>query len=81
MADPEPTPPRVALSPYCVHLSSKKLLLGHRLPMRDEDVLDASNHCWCRVTQKVIGPDKQPVVPADCQSGRACYVSPFSGAR
>lgn len=78
MADTNPTPAPITLSPYCMHLSSKKLMFSSTLPMRDEDVLDASNHCWCRVTQKVIGPDQQPVLPADCQRGRGCYVSPFT---
>ncbi|MEZ5977789.1 MAG: hypothetical protein R3F34_06180 [Planctomycetota bacterium] len=66
------------LSPYCAHLASKKLAFSQRLPMREEDVLDASNHCWCRVTQKVIGPDKSTVRPSDCVRGRSCYVSPFA---
>ena len=71
----ERTKPRV--SPFCSSLSSKKILLSGSLPMTVEDVLDASNHCWCEQTQQVLGPDREPVSPEDCRKGRACFRSPF----
>jgi hypothetical protein len=40
-----------------------------------EQYLDASNHCWCRETQQVVGPDSGRVHPSRCVPGRTCYNS------
>ncbi|HEY6122264.1 MAG TPA: hypothetical protein VIV66_20070 [Pyrinomonadaceae bacterium] len=40
-----------------------------------EQYIDASNHCWCRETQEVIGPDNKRVDPDNCVPGRGCYSS------
>jgi hypothetical protein len=45
------------------------------LATEPEQYLDASNHCWCRETQQVIGPDSGRVLPSRCVPGRACYSS------
>ncbi len=29
--------------------------------------------CWCVDTQKVVGPDGQPVTAETCDPGRSCY--------
>ncbi len=70
---------RLRLSPFCAHLSSKKILTSTGLPMTDADVLDASNWCWCRETGHQLGPDRAFVHPEDCRAGRACFVSRFRG--
>jgi len=60
-------------SPFCARLRTKKyyFLAG---PARTEDeLLDASNDCWCKTTQQRVGPDGQLVDPEDCQAGRACF--------
>lgn len=69
--------PRATVSPYCVRLGSKKLMLSHRPPMADEDVLDASQHCWCEATFQTVGPDGCAAHPEDCRKGRPCFESPL----
>jgi hypothetical protein len=44
-----------------------------------DQYLDSSNHCWCRETQEVIGPDNQRVHPEKCNPGRSCYSSAVKG--
>jgi hypothetical protein len=63
------------LSPFCVHLQSKKLFFADGPPQVIDDVLDASRHSWCRKTMQVLGPDGEIVDPRDCQSGRSCFQS------
>ena len=64
-------------SPFCASLRSKKFFMRDALPMEASDYLDASNHCWCRMTQQVIGPDGGIVNPDVCVNGRACFSSAF----
>ena len=64
-------------SPICASLRSKKFFMRDALPMEASDYLDASNHCWCRMTQQVIGPDGGIVNPDVCVNGRACFSSAF----
>ena len=82
---PEPSPLRrstapesrsdLALSPFCVHLQSKRLFFSSGPPMEIGDVLDASRHCWCRQTMQALGPDGEVVDPRDCQASRSCFES------
>ncbi len=69
---------RPTVSPFCQHLSSKKLMIAEDPPMVDRDVLDASQHCWCGVTYKVLGPDGSQCHPEDCRKGRDCFESPLA---
>jgi hypothetical protein len=62
-------------SPFCGSLRSKKFFLLDRIPTEANQYLDASNHCWCRETQQVVGPDGGRVNPNRCAPGRACYKS------
>lgn len=65
--------PLAPISPYCARLRSKKYyMLGHP-PLRAEDLLDGSRHCWCQRTQQAVGPDADLVAPETCQSSRTCY--------
>ncbi len=73
----EAQPFRPRLSPYCADLASKKLLLAGAAPMTPRDVLDLSNHCWCRRTQQVLGPDRFEVGPEECVAGRDCFRSRY----
>lgn len=66
------------VSPYCVHLSSKKLMIADAPPMTTRDVLDASQHCWCARTMQVLGPDRMQCHPEDCTKGRDCFESPLA---
>jgi hypothetical protein len=67
----------VPQSAFCSSLRSKKFFILDTLPAEASDYLDASNHCWCRETQQVIGPDGDSVRPESCVAGRACYSSAF----
>jgi hypothetical protein len=69
----------IQISPFCAHLCSKKLLFQQHPPRREEDLLDASCHTWCGLTQEALGPDQQPTDPDDCRAGRACFKS-YSGS-
>ena len=64
-------------SPFCGSLRSKKFFMRDILPTEASDYLDASNHCWCRMTQQVIGPDDGIVNPDACVNGRPCFSSAF----
>jgi len=65
----------VIQSPFCGSLRSKKFFMLDTLASEAEQYLDASNHCWCRETQQVIGPDNGRVQPNRCVPGRVCYSS------
>ena len=67
----------VPQSTFCSALRSKKFFMIDALPTEASQYLDASNHCWCRVTQQVIGPDGGSVHPESCVAGRDCYTSAF----
>ena len=67
----------VPQSAFCSSLRSKKFFLIDELPTESSQYLDSSNHCWCRMTQQVIGPDGGTVQPDSCVAGRECYRSAF----
>jgi hypothetical protein len=63
------------LTMFCGALRSKKFFMRDTLATDASDYLDASNHCWCRLTQQVVGPDGERVHPSRCKPGRSCYTS------
>ena len=65
----------VVQSPFCAALRSKKYFRLTGLASEVDDYLDGSNHCWCRVTQQVAGPDGGKARPERCRPGRECYQS------
>ena len=65
----------VMQSPFCASLRSKKFFMLDGLATDAQQYIDASNHCWCRETQKVMGPDGGRVHPNRCVPSRACYSS------
>ena len=71
----ELSPSTVIQSPFCGSLRSKKFFMLDSLATEAEQYLDASNHCWCRETQQVVGPDSDRVSPNRCVPGRTCYSS------
>lgn len=77
------TPPKLNVlnTPFCGELRSKKFYTIGKLPMKEEDYLDDSNHCWCYHTQTPIGPDGNTVMPESCVPGRSCYVSALADPR
>jgi hypothetical protein len=62
-------------SPFCGSLRSKKFFMMDGLATEAAQYLDSSNHCWCRITQQVVGPDGGRVQPNRCVPGRSCYSS------
>ena len=73
---PETTlPASLSISPFCSHLWSKKASFLDHPPLAEEDILDASRHCWCRKTMQVLGPDRELAQPLDCRQGRSCFES------
>ncbi len=62
-------------SPFCEKLRSKKYYFLDTIPMSDDDISDASNHCWCGQTKQAVGPDGDLVMPEDCTPSRSCYLS------
>ena len=65
----------VVNSPFCGSLRSKKFFMMDGLATEAAQYIDSSNHCWCRETQQVIGPDGGRVRPERCVPGRSCYIS------
>ena len=65
----------VVETPFCGSLRSKKFFMMDVLATEADQYLDSSNHCWCRETQQVIGPDGGRVQPHRCVPGRSCYSS------
>ena len=62
-------------SAFCGSLRSKKFFMLDGLATEESHYLDASNHCWCRETHGVIGPDGGRARPSGCVPGRSCYTS------
>jgi hypothetical protein len=67
----ERTPP----TPFCRELRSKRFFTTEGVPTEASQYLDGSDHCWCFVTQRPIGPDNGRVYPDRCVPGRSCYRS------
>jgi len=70
-------PASAPASPFCRELRSKKFYTLTSIPLEADDLLDASRHCWCNITQQPAGPDGNFVQPKKCTPGRSCYKSAF----
>lgn len=68
-------------TPFCGSLRSKKFFMMDALATEAAQYLDSSNHCWCRETQQVVGPDGSRVQPHRCVPGRSCYSSALESFR
>lgn len=68
----------VLQSPLCRELRSKKYFYLESLPLSGKDILGPDNHCWCRRTMQVVGPDGDKVRPEGCAPSRECYQSQFA---
>jgi hypothetical protein len=66
-------------SAFCGSLRSKKFFMLDGLANEASQYLDASNHCWCRETHLVFGPDGGRARPERCVPGRSCYSSALGG--
>ena len=79
VAGPELKTTAAVRSLFCGALRSKKFFMVDGIATDASQYLDASNHCWCRETQQVIGPDGGRVDPNRCVPGRVCYSSALDG--
>lgn len=79
MTDEANTEATIIQSSFCDSLRSKKFFMLDALATSADQYLDSTNHCWCRETQEVIGPDNKRVHPESCTPGRACYSSAVKG--
>ena len=68
------------ISPFCRNLRTKKYYSLPRPPRTEEELLEASGHCWCRVTGHAAGEDGEVACPEDCVAGRPCFV-PYGAPR
>lgn len=66
-------PVKLPISPFCARLRTKKYYFLEGPALEEEDLLDASNDCWCERTQQRVGPDGRVVDATDCRRGRKCY--------
>ncbi len=65
--------PQTSTEPACIHLRSKAMYVtGEMRPTGDPEE-NGSQHCWCNITQHVIGPDKMDVDRETCGPSRECY--------
>jgi hypothetical protein len=75
MAETKPPGETPVASPFCRELRSKRFFAVQGVPTDASQYLDRSDHCWCFVTQRPIGPDGAKVYPDRCVPGRSCYRS------
>jgi len=66
---------KLRISPFCVHISSKKSAFAARPALTEAELLDGSQACWCTHTMTALGPDRAVVDPDDCRAGRDCFES------
>jgi hypothetical protein len=64
---------------FCGSLRSKKFFMTNGLATDAGHYLDSTEHCWCRETQLVVGPDGARAHPSRCVPGRTCYSSALEG--
>jgi hypothetical protein len=65
--------PGEPLGPVCRHLRSKAVFVAGQLEPSAEIERMGSGHCWCNLTQHVLGPDDVQVDRRECNVSRTCY--------
>ncbi len=65
--------PNGPLQPVCRHLRSKAIFVAGEMEPPAEIEQMGSGHCWCNLTQHVLGPDSLSVERRDCNANRMCY--------
>ncbi len=64
----------VRLTTSCLHLRHKMMYVDER--QQTPGLVDDSSDTrifFCTQTQDALGPDGEPVSPADCERSRECY--------
>jgi hypothetical protein len=57
----------------CIHLRTKAMYVFGEIKNPDHPEEAGAQHCWCNVTQHVIGPDQRHVDRHACLQGRDCF--------
>jgi hypothetical protein len=57
----------------CIYLRNKILYVTGQLRNPDHPDEADHQHCWCNLTQHVIGPDQRQVGLRNCINGRDCF--------
>jgi len=72
--DSQPVPDTDATGAACQHLRSKGMYITGCQNPAVEDGQVGDGHCWCNLTQHILGPDDNFVGRPACIAGRACFV-------
>lgn len=70
----------IRISPYCRKLRTKKVFFLPHPPRNEEELLEASGHCWCAETGYAVGEDGDLTGPEECTRGRSCF-TPYGAPR
>ena len=57
----------------CMHFQSKGMYIYSEMPGMDLESGEHDGYAWCQLTQRQLGPDREPVERASCGPGRGCY--------
>jgi len=66
-------PANVSVGPACAHLRSKGMYITGSMNPETDDPDVGDGHCWCNMTQNVLGPDAQLVGREECSAARTCF--------
>ena len=65
----------ITISPYCRSLRTKKVFFLERPPRNEDELMEASGHCWCSRTGHAVGEDGEVACAEDCVAGRGCFTA------
>ena len=65
--------PAASTEPACIHLRNKAMCVTGEMRPPGNAEEEHSGHCWCNITQHVVGPDRKAVDQTTCTAGRDCY--------
>ena len=59
---------------FCKHLRSKTMFVitDPQEALAEGEDASSGGHCWCNLTQSVVGPDDRPVYTDKCNPSRSC---------
>ncbi len=66
-------PQEMNVLPACSELRTKKMVTEATRDVWDDPFAGGNHHCWCHITQHVVGPDQELVERDRCVPGRDCY--------
>jgi hypothetical protein len=68
------TSPKITVGVHCLKLRTKGMYIQSVVDPAESTFYDAyeTSAYWCATTQTGLGPDRAPVRPDVCRSGRGC---------